>query len=213
MQRLVRWADDRFVTRVPGVETRHAFSFGAHYDPDHVGHGPLVVCDEHRLDPGAGFSAHPHRDVEVVSWVLEGVLRHEGPGGTTEVPAGSGQWLSTGSGIVHAEHAGPAPARFVQTWLLSPGGTPSYERITSAGPALQPVGSRAGATLHVGRVDGPAVLPVAPYLHLLVTDGRLRLDDLELGPGDSARLTGTGAVLDGAAHVLVWEMETTPRQA
>ena len=205
----MRRAAERFVTRLPGVETRHAFSFGAHYDPEHVGHGPLVVCDEHRLEPGAGFAAHPHRGVEVVSWVLEGALRHEGPGGTSEVPAGSGQWLSTGSGVLHAEHAGAAPTRFVQTWLLADAGTPSYERLTAAGPGLQPVGSRAGATLHVGRVDGPAALPVAPYLHVLVTAGRLRLDDVVLEAGDSARLSGTGAPLDGDAHLLAWEMHAT----
>lgn len=206
----MRRAADRFVTRVPGVETRHSFSFGAHYDPAHVGHGPLVVCDEHRLEAGAGFAPHPHRDVEVVSWVLQGVLRHEGPGGTTEVPAGRGQWLSTGSGVVHAEHAGDAPTVFVQTWLVSPGGTPSYEPLLRAGPGLQQVGSGAGATLHVGRVDRPTTLPAAPYLHVLVTDGRLRLAGLELGAGDSVRLTGTGTALEGDAHVLVWEMHATP---
>ena len=205
----MRRAQERFVTRAPGVETRHAFSFGPHYDPAHVGHGPLVVCDEHRLEPGAGFAPHPHRGVEVVSWVLEGALRHEGPGGTAEVAAGSGQWLSTGSGVVHAEHAGPAPTRFVQAWLVSPAGTPAYERLSRRDPQLQRLASRAGATLHAGRVDGAAELPVAPYLHVLVTDGRLRVGRAELGPGDSLRLTGSGAALEGDAHVLAWEMHAT----
>ena len=209
MPPVVRRAGDRFVTRVAGVTTRHVFSFGAHYDPAHVAHGPLVVCDEHLLEPGAGFAPHPHRGVEVVSWVLEGVLRHEGPGGTTEVAAGSGQWLSTGSGVEHAESAGAVPTRFVQTWLLWPGETPSYERLSSPGAGLQPVASRAGATLHVGRVAGPVALEAAPYLHVLVTDGRLRLDDLELGPGDAVRLRDAGAALDGDACALVWEMHAT----
>jgi redox-sensitive bicupin YhaK (pirin superfamily) len=210
VEAVVRRAGDRFVTHLPGVETRHGLSFGAHYDPDHVAHGPLVVCDEHRLKPGAGFAPHRHRDVEVVSWVLEGVLRHEGPGGKTEVAAGSGQWLSTGSGVVHAELAGEVPTRFVQTWLVSPGGTPSYESLTGAGPALQRVGARGGATLHVGRVDGSVALPAASYLHVQVSDGRLRVAGVELAAGDAVRLTGTGAELDGHAHVLVWEMHTTP---
>ena len=205
----MRRAGDRFVTRVPGVETRHCLSFGAHYDPAHVAHGPLVTCDEHRLDPGAGFAPHPHRGLEVVSWVLEGVLLHEGPGGTTEVPAGSGQWLSTGDGVTHAERAGSAPVRFVQTWLASARTTRSYERLAAAGDRLQPVGRGPGCVLHVGRVDGPAVLPDAAYLHVLVTGGAARLDGVDLAEGDSARVTGTGAAVDGAASLLVWEMHAT----
>ena len=214
MQPLVRRAGERFSTRSPGIDTRHCFSFGAHYDPAHVAHGPLVACDEHRLDPRAGFAPHPHRGLEVVSWVLEGVLLHEGPGGTTEVAAGTGQWLSTGSGVVHAERAGDVPTRFVQTWVTSREDVPSYERLAAPdGPGLCEVGRRAGAVLHVGRVHGAVALRAAPYLHVLVLDGRLRLDGVETAAGDSLRLTGAGAALEGDAQVLVWEMHATPGQA
>lgn len=210
MQPVVRRAADRFVSRSAGVETRHCLSFGPHYDPAHVAHGPLVACDEHRLEPGAGFAPHPHRGLEVVSWVLEGVLRHDGPGGSTQVPAGSGQWLSTGRGVTHAERAGDVPTRFVQAWLTSGAGTPSYERLEAPdGPGLAEVGRRPGAVLHVGRVDGPVALPAAPYLHVLVVGGRLRLDAVELEPGDSVRLRDGGAAGAGAGQVLVWEMHTT----
>jgi redox-sensitive bicupin YhaK (pirin superfamily) len=67
----VRRAADRFVTRSAGISTWHCFSFGNHYDPAHVAHGPVVAHDEHLLEPGAGFPPHPHRDLEIVSWVLE----------------------------------------------------------------------------------------------------------------------------------------------
>jgi redox-sensitive bicupin YhaK (pirin superfamily) len=212
VQPLVRRAADRFLTRGDGVETRHVFSFGPHYDPAHVAHGPLVACDEHRLEPGAGFAPHPHRGLEVVSWVLEGVLLHEGPGGTSEVPAGTGQWLATGDGVTHAERAGSAPTRFVQTWLTSPGGRTSYQRLAAPRDrGLSEVGRRAGAVLHVGRVDGPRELPPAAYLHVLVLAGRLRVDGLGLDAGDSARLADSGAALHGDAQVLVWEMHTTHR--
>lgn len=213
MRGVVRRAADRFLTRAPGAETRHCLSFGPHYDPAHVAHGPLVACDEHRLDLGAGFAPHPHRGLHVVSWVLEGVLLHEGPGGTSEVPAGTGQWLSTGSGVTHAERAGDAPTRFVQMWLTSSGDRASYERLDAPRHlGLSEVGRRAGAVLHVGRVDRPVALPAAPYLLVLVLDGGLRLDGLELDPGDSARLAGTGAALDGDAEVLIWEMHANPAQ-
>ena len=63
-----------------GVETRHAFSFSGHYDPDNVRFGLLVACNEERLAPGAGFAEHPHRDLEIVTWVVDGELTHETPG-------------------------------------------------------------------------------------------------------------------------------------
>src|SRR6478609_3826296 len=64
-----------------GIETWHAFSFGAHYDPDNVGFGLLSACNEEHLAPGAGFAEHPHRDVEIVTWVVEGVLEHRDSAG------------------------------------------------------------------------------------------------------------------------------------
>src|SRR5688500_12141960 len=120
---------DRFVSRSPGVETRHSFSFGPHYDPTNTSLGPLVLHDEHRLDPGCGFGPHPHAGVEVVSWVLEGALVHEDDEGQrVELGPGGLQHLSAGGGTVHAERAGDVPTRFVQAWLLSdrPAAPPSY---------------------------------------------------------------------------------------
>ena len=122
----VRRAGERFLTLTAGVATRHCFSFGPHYDPAHVAHGPLLLCDEHLLAPGAGFDEHRHRDVEVVTWVLEGELAHSGPDGTAHVPTGGGQRMSAGSGVLHAERAGSIGARFVQAWLapVLPGAAP-----------------------------------------------------------------------------------------
>ena len=71
-------AADRFHVAHDGIETWHCFSAGAHYDPDNVAYGPMIGCDEHLVGPGAGFDWHPHRGVEIVSWVLSGVLRHQG---------------------------------------------------------------------------------------------------------------------------------------
>lgn len=197
----MRRATDRFVTRTPGVETWHGFSFGRHYDPGRVAHGPLLVHDEHRLDPGAGFGPHPHRDLEIVSWVLEGALVHEDEGGTTVVPAGGVQRTTAGTGVVHAERAGPAPARFLQLWLAAatPGLVPSYEQVVvPAGRGLLqlvPVGA-SRAAVHLGRLAAgeQVVLPAAGLAHLHVAGGEVALAGVVLGPGDTALATAAGAV-------------------
>lgn len=227
----MRRARDRFGTDRPGVRSRHGFSFGAHYDPEQVGHGRLVVCDEHRLRPGAGFPLHPHRDLEVVSWVLDGVLVHEGAG-TTRLRPGSVQRMSAGLGVRHAERADRAGARFVQAWLLPAvtGLPPSYEhrRVPPERlrDALVPVVSGLGhagavrlgapAALHVGRLaPGRTVaLPRATRLHLLVVRGALRLGRLRLGEMDAARLTGAAPAVTAqtAAELLVWELPERGRQ-
>lgn len=195
----MRPAADRFVSRAPGVETRHCFSFGPHYDPGHVGHGRLVLHDEHLLAPGAGFGPHPHRDLEVVSWVLEGMLLHEHDGRRAELPAGTLQRMTAGTGVVHAERAGPQPTRFVQLWLSAePGAVPAYEQAVAAalGEVLPGV--------HAGRLTGRWTLPDVPRAHVYLASGSALLDGVRLEPGDSARLTGAGAqVLAGQAQVLV----------
>jgi redox-sensitive bicupin YhaK (pirin superfamily) len=228
----VRRADERFRTATAGVETRHCFSFGRHYDPAHVAHGPLLLCDEHALQPDAGFAPHPHRGVEIVTWVLEGALEHAGPAGTARVEAGTAQRLTAGTGITHAERAAGAATRFVQAWLVpdQPGLPPSYEQVAVPPERLKgtlvPVVSGLGhegaaalgarAALHVGRLAPGQLLtlPAAPYVHLLVTRGEVRLAGAgSLRRGDSARLTGAGEGTLSAlapAEVLVWEMHVTP---
>ena len=97
---------DRFRTTAPGLDSRHAFSFGPHYDPDNLGFGPLLVSNEDRLDPGTGFERHAHRGVDIVTWMLAGTLEHEDSTGQRhQLSAGSAQRLRAGSGVHHAEHA------------------------------------------------------------------------------------------------------------
>ncbi|HEY9412615.1 MAG TPA: pirin family protein [Jiangellaceae bacterium] len=134
-------AADRFVTRAEGVTSRHSFSFGPHYDPSNVGFGLLVVSNDDLVQPGSGYPTHPHRDVEIVTWVLDGVLVHrDSTGGGGVLTPGLAQRMSAGSGVVHAEFndAGGdtgvpgrrAPLRFVQMWVPPdrPGGDPSYQQ-------------------------------------------------------------------------------------
>ncbi len=129
----VRRAGDRFVTAEPGRTTRHSFSFGRHYDPDNVGLADLVAHNDDRVEPRGGYPEHPHRDLEIVTWVLSGTLRHEdSTGHSGELRAGTVQRLSAGSGIRHSEtNPDPdEPVHFVQMWVLpdEPGLEPGYEQ-------------------------------------------------------------------------------------
>lgn len=136
----LRRAADRFVTRSEGLESRHSFSFGAHYDPTNVGHAVLVAHNDDVVQPGSGYPEHPHRDMEIVTWVLEGSLVHQDSTGRAGVVhPGLAQRMSAGSGVVHAETNDAwrlgeprraRPLRFVQMWVLpdEPGLEPSYQQ-------------------------------------------------------------------------------------
>ena len=212
----VRPAASRFVTRSPGIETWHSISFGPHYDPANTSYGRLLLHDEHRLDPHAGFDPHPHLDLEIVTWVVDGELVHEDEGGTTTVPAGSWQRLRTGMGVVHAERAGPDGARFVQLWRApeTPADRPSYEHgAAAAGPGLH----RLTDSVQVARLEAGTrvALPNAAYLHVFVVRGAVELPRLgRLEVGDAARLTAQQSVelaAPGPAEVLVVGMRSALR--
>ncbi|MGW8352470.1 pirin family protein [Streptomyces wedmorensis] len=198
-----------------GIETRHALSFGPHYDPDNLRFGALLAVNEERLAPGAGFDEHPHSHTEIVTWVVEGELTHRDTAGhETVVRPGDLQRLSSAGGVRHVErNDADVPLVFVQMWLapLTPGGDPAYEVVRGiADPAPYDLPA-ADARLHVRRL-GPgarAAVPDADFVYVHVARGTVRLDGEELGPGDAARLTDAGAAelrATGAAEVLMWEM-------
>src|SRR5689334_22520619 len=139
---------DRFSTREPGRQTRHSFSFGAHYDPERVSFGPLFALNDDLLGSGQGYDAHEHADVVLVTWVVFGDLFHTDETGSSTLPAGSLAVTRAGSGTTHSEHAGESATRFVQMWLrpTEPGGDPVREVVTpDLGPAgLVPVAGGTG---------------------------------------------------------------------
>lgn len=231
----IRRAGDRYRTSTGWLTTAHSFSVGPHYDPANTSFGLLVLHDEHLLAPGAGFEPHRHRGLEVVTWVLEGALRHEDPTGPAGVLLpGQVQRLRAGTGVVHSERNGrdDGPLRFVQAWLLPDDdalpalhGQREVEDELSSGE-LVPVASgldddapvRLGcpAALHVARIaPGRAVdLPDAPWLHLFVAAGDVALQDAgALSAGDAARLAAAGprrVTATTPAELLVWEMRASP---
>ncbi|SER88899.1 hypothetical protein SAMN04487983_102475 [Streptomyces sp. yr375] len=213
----VRRADERFPggDRAAGIESWHAFSFGPHYDPGNLRFGPLIACNEERLAPGAGFDEHPHRHTEIVTWVVEGELTHrDAAGHDTLVRPGDVQRLSSASGVRHVErNDGVGPLTFLQMWLapLDPGGDPSYEIVHGIADSTPYAVPQAGAMLHVRRLlaGERTAVPDGPYVYAHVVRGEVRLDGVELGPGDAARITDAKdveAVGVTGAELLLWEM-------
>jgi redox-sensitive bicupin YhaK (pirin superfamily) len=217
----IRRARDRAVTTTPWLQSWHSFSFGDHYDPDNTHHGLLLVNNDDRVEPDAGFDTHPHRDMEIVTWVLRGELTHQDSAGNHGVIyPGLAQRMSAGSGILHSEKNDSAtePVDFVQMWVI-PDETaiaPGYQQheiadellggrlatIASGMPGLDAAITlhNRGAALHGARLKpGDVVgLPSAPYVHLFVPRGSVTLegmagleDQVDLDEGDAVRFTDT----------------------
>jgi len=138
----VRHAADRFKSSFGWLDSKHSFSFGNHYDHGNTHHGLLMVNNDDIVDAGTGFETHPHRDMEIVTWVLQGSLVHQDSTGHSGVIyPGLAQRMSAGRGILHSEKndswrlsGGPEhvdPVHFVQMWVVpdTPGADPGYEQL------------------------------------------------------------------------------------
>ena len=143
----------RFITTRADRLTRHSFSFGEHYDPANLGFGPMVCHNDDVLDPGGGYPDHPHADLEIVTWVLDGVLLHtDDAGNTEELRPGDVQVMSAGSGIRHAEIADAASGADPVRAGLDQARRAGYAADAGARSTSQP---GAGLTTVVRRPRGP----------------------------------------------------------
>ena len=228
----LRPADQRPVTSLPWLDSRHSFSFGHHHDPTNVGHGLLIVSNDDRVAPGGGFGTHGHRDMEIVTWVLDGALEHRDSAGNQGIiRPGLAQRMSAGAGIMHSEHnhSGEEPVHFVQMWVVPDrvGIEPGYEQLDvsarlESGQLVAVASGRghdgavsihqAGAVMWVGRPRAGATLtlPDAPFVHLFVARGTVELDGQRLETGDAVRFTDAGSPSITAttdAEVIVWESD------
>jgi redox-sensitive bicupin YhaK (pirin superfamily) len=225
----VRRADDRSRTKIDWLDSRHSFSFGDHYDPANTHHGLLLVNNDDVVAPGGGFDTHPHRDMEIVTWVLHGSLAHrDSMGNSGVIYPGLAQRMSAGTGVLHSEMngSGSEPVHFVQMWVTpdESGSAPEYQQqeVELRDGELTPVASgrhdaaitlhNRAAALHVARLQpgNTVTLPDAPYLHLFVARGEVTLEgNGPLHAGDAVRFTSSGpqrVTATAPAEVLLWEM-------
>jgi redox-sensitive bicupin YhaK (pirin superfamily) len=212
----IRRAGDRGYADHGWLRSYHSFSFADYFDPQHVEFGPLRVINEDRVVPGAGFSTHGHRDMEIISYVLEGALAHKDSTGTSSViRPGEVQRMSAGRGVLHSEfnHSSDAPVHFLQIWIPADEKRGRLRLVASPDGADGSVRIHQDARVYSGLLNGDerAMLAVASgrrvYVH--VARGRVRASGEVLDAGDALKLTEvTGVELtDGAdAEVLVFDL-------
>ena len=228
----VRRAADRGYADHGWLRSYHSFSFADYFDPEHVEFGPLRVINEDRVVPGAGFSTHGHRDMEIISYVLEGALAHKDSTGTSSViRPGDVQRMSAGRGVLHSEFNGSQsePVHFLQIWIQPNvrGIDPGYEQkhftdadkrgrlrlVASPDGADGSVRIHQDARVYAGRFDGAERAELAlsagrrAYVH--VARGQVRVNGESLTAGDALKLTDVAsvAITDGSgAEVLVFDL-------
>src|SRR5215471_5933075 len=228
----LRKSNDRGVANFGWLHSRHTFSFGNYYDPGHMGYGPLRVINEDRVEPGQGFGTHGHRDMEIISWVLDGALEHKDSTGTGAViRPGEIQRMSAGTGVTHSEFNASKSERvhFLQIWIIpdKTGYEPGYEQhafapeelanqwtlVASNNPSGKAVKIHQDANLYVTRLSAGQELAHATQntrkLWVHVARGDVTLESNQLGAGDGAAISGVDRVVIGAqrdAEVLLFDM-------
>lgn len=228
----IRKSEDRGQANHGWLQSAHSFSFAEYYDPDHMGWGNLRVINEDRVAPGEGFGTHGHRDMEIISYVLEGELAHRDSIGNVKViPPGDVQRMSAGTGVRHSEfnHASDRTTHFLQIWIVpnQMNITPSYEqktipsdlkrgrllRVASAEGGEHAVKIHADAALYAGLFDGDEQARLQldsqrkAYVHLI--RGELSVNGQALRAGDALKIESESTLTFGngrLAEVLVFDL-------
>jgi len=228
----IRRSDDRGAAQFGWLDSRHTFSFGHYHDPKFMGFGPLRVINEDRVQPGRGFDTHGHRDMEIISYVVSGALRHEDSlGNGSIIRPGDVQRMTAGTGVRHSEYnaSDDEPVHFLQIWIQPEalGLPPGYEQ--KAFPAEEQTnrlalvvarGGRDGAVsihrdvdIYAGRLDAGVTIGhtfrAGRSGWMQVVSGELRANDLVLQAGDGLAL-GQVPSLElkaiGASELLLFDM-------
>lgn len=207
----VRKADDRGIANFGWLDSRHTFSFGHYHDPRHMGFGPLLVINEDKVTPAKGFGTHGHRDMEIISYVLDGELAHKDSMGNGSVLRyGDVQRMSAGTGVMHSEfnHSSDKQVHFLQIWIQPSvqGIPPSYEEkhfdTTSKAGKLRliasPNGEQGSVTIHQDAKLYASILQASQeithtlaagrsaYLHLI--RGKITANGTVLHTGDALKI-------------------------
>jgi len=228
----VRKASERGVAEHGWLSSRHTFSFASYRDPSQIGFSDLRVINEDRVAPGQGFGTHPHRDMEIFSYVLEGTLAHSDSMGTgAEILPGDVQLMSAGSGVTHSEFNGSseAPVHFLQIWIVPDraGGKPVYQQqhfddADKRGRLrliISPDGrdgslriqqdTRVYAGLFDGDENATLTLDKNRHAYVHVARGSIELNGVKLEAGDGVRLRHPETLQLSAgkdAEVLVFDL-------
>ncbi|WP_350432283.1 pirin family protein [Shewanella sp. H8] len=205
----LRPASERGTANFGWLDSKHSFSFGSYYDPEHMGFSALRVINDDSVDPGAGFATHGHRDMEIISYVLEGSIAHKDSEGNVEVlPAGEFQLMSAGSGITHSEYNASAtePLKFLQIWIQpnTLGNTPRYQQKNfgqTVGLTTIATPTGENGTLKIKQNSTLSQLILAPHSEFIYTveatrkvyvhqvAGELVVDTEILAAGDGVKIT------------------------
>ncbi|MBN9276405.1 MAG: pirin family protein [Hyphomicrobium sp.] len=228
----LRKSEERGKANFGWLDSKHSFSFGHYYDPAHMGFGPLRVINEDRVAPGGGFPTHPHSNMEIISYVLEGALEHKDSIGTGSViRPGDVQRMTAGSGVRHSEFnaSKTEPVHFLQIWIIpeKEGLKPSYEQKSFSTEEkrgqLRLIGSRDGrdgsVTIHQDVSLYATVLKAGDAITHTIAEGRgawvqvargaAKLNGTELKAGDGVAVGQSGALtLEGVddGEVLLFDM-------
>lgn len=210
----LRKANDRGRANFGWLDSKHTFSFGSYYDPRHMGFSKLRVINDDVVAGGKGFDTHGHRDMEIISYVLEGSIEHQDSAGNVQVlPAGEFQLMSAGKGIFHSEYNARKnkPLRFLQIWIEPNvfGQKPSYQqkafgKAEGLTTVITPTGEN--GTLQIKQQAKLHQLILAPgdeltfepdsakvYIHQV--EGKLHVNNVQLTSGDGAKINGESALL------------------
>ena len=215
----IRRAAERFQTRIDWLDSKHSFSFGHHYDPRNTHHGVLLVNNDDVVAPGMGFETHPHRDMEIVTWVLRGQLVHQDSEGHNGVIyPGLAQRMSAGTGILHSEKNDAwrltgadehrDPVHFVQMWVVPDerGIDPGYEQLEIGDELLR--GGLVPVASGMAKDDGAAAIRIknayaALHAARLEPGDGVTLPDAPylhlFVPRGSASMEGAGELAEGDA--------------
>ncbi|MBK6695709.1 MAG: pirin family protein [Myxococcales bacterium] len=228
----IRKATDRGHANHGWLDSHHTFSFADYYDPAHMGFRSLRVINDDRVQPGMGFGTHPHKDMEIISYVLEGALQHRDSMGTGSIiRPGDVQRMSAGSGVTHSEFNASKSdlVHFLQIWIMPAerGIKPSYEQKTFTADdkrgrlrlVASPDGADGSVTVHqdvrlyatvLGSGESIAhALASGRHAYVHVAAGEVELNGQPLGEGDGARVSEEAALLlKGVRHadVLVFDL-------
>lgn len=221
----IRRSDERGRTRLEWLDSRHTFSFGNYFDPAHMSYRALRVLNDDRVAPGGGFPTHPHREMEILTWVVDGALRHEDSTGNASVlGAGELQRMTAGTGITHSEFnpSREDPAHFLQIWIVPerPGLEPGYEQRT-AGGAFALVAARDGrdgsmivhqdVDVYAGTLAPELAHALRPGRHawFQVATGEAVVNGHVLKEGDGAAVAEESELLlraDGACRAVLFDL-------